>query len=73
MVMVANHKSKGQVASDLEAFLGSDQAHTFTAWLWDALHAMNAGIYRYVRIYNKSLILFFFSFFLDSKKAEAKR
>ena len=43
MVMVANHKSKSQVASDLEAFLGSDQSQTFTAWLWDALHAMHSG------------------------------
>eukprot|EP00026_Physarum_polycephalum_P005012 Phypoly_transcript_05038.p1 GENE.Phypoly_transcript_05038~~Phypoly_transcript_05038.p1 ORF type:complete len:587 (-),score=75.16 Phypoly_transcript_05038:164-1924(-) len=42
MVMVANHKSKGQVASDLEAFLGPDQSQTFTAWLWDALHAMSS-------------------------------
>jgi hypothetical protein len=43
MVMVANHKSKGQVASDLEAFLGPDKSQTFTTWLWDALNAMNSG------------------------------
>lgn len=44
MVMVANHKSKSQVAADLEAFLGPDQAYTFTTWLWDALHAMSSGM-----------------------------
>lgn len=43
MVMVVNQKTKSQVAADLEAFLG-EQAHSFTAWLWDALHAMNSGI-----------------------------
>lgn len=44
MVMVVNQKTKSQVAADLEAFLGAEQAYTFTAWLWDTLHSVTSGI-----------------------------
>jgi len=43
LVMVGNGKTEGQVAEDLEAFLGKDNAKDFSRWLWETLQSPNFG------------------------------
>ena len=40
LVMVGNKKTSRQVALDLEAFLGPEEAEQFVAWLWDLLESV---------------------------------
>ncbi|KAL6043816.1 putative 2-ketogluconate transporter [Balamuthia mandrillaris] len=37
MVMVGNGRQQNQVAQELDAFLGAQQANAFATWLWDVL------------------------------------
>jgi len=37
MVMVGNQKTSEQIAQDLDAFLGPDEAKEFVTWLWELL------------------------------------
>jgi len=43
LVMVGNKKTSRQVALDLEAFLGPDEAEEFVTWLWELLSSVENG------------------------------